>query len=208
MAKVNTEYRARNQNGSNLPVSGSMQGKPTAEAEKLEAVHQGEAIPRKDISQLELADLKATARVSAIRPTPPEFESDYHQYPVIGVRDLDLDLLGILPGSGLNFTAKMLDRDEYLKSERGEEGKRCLMVQLCDQKKAEPKHTFKVCREQSLTFIDRSREIKDAYRHLNHVTNVDRHINVSIRSHSDITARNQALSPYFLKDSWLDEFGD
>ena len=101
-----------------------------------------------------------------------------------------------------------LHRMQYLKTERGEEGKRCLMVQLCDQKKAESKHTFKVCREQSLTFIDRSRKIKNAYRHLNHVTNVDRHVNVSIRSHSDITSRNQALSPYFLKDSWLDEFGD
>ena len=109
---------------------------------------------------------------------------------------------------GISFTGKMLDRDENLKTDRGEEAKRCLMVQLCDQKKAESKHTFKVCREQSLTFIDRSGRIKDAYRHLNHVTNVDRHVNVSIRSHSDITARNQALSPYFLKDSWLDEFGD
>jgi hypothetical protein len=208
MAKAITQYRSTNQSNSKLPVSGSMQGKPTAEAEKLEAVRQGEAIPRKDIAQLELADLKATARVSAQRPTPPEFEHDYHQYPVIGVRDLALDLPGILPGTEIGFTGKMLDRDENLLTERGEVSKRCLMVQLCDQKKAESKHTFKVCREQSLTFIDRSSRIKDAYRHLNHVTNVDRHVNVSIRSHSDITSRNQALSPYFLKDSWLDEFGD
>jgi hypothetical protein len=126
------------------------------------------------------------------------------------VRDLDLDLPGILLGSELHFTGKLLDRDAILKTERGEEDKRCLMVQLCEQKRADSKRTFKACREQALTFMDRALQIKDAYsyRHLNHVTNVDRHINVSIRSHSDITARNQTLSPYFLKDSWLDKFGD
>jgi hypothetical protein len=48
-----------------------MEGKPTAEAEKLEAVRQGEAIPRKDIPGLELSGPKATARVSAQRATPP-----------------------------------------------------------------------------------------------------------------------------------------
>ena len=202
MAKAVTEYRSRpGHQDQKLPVSGSMKGRPTAEAEKLQAVRQGEAIPRKDTPQLALSDLKATARVSAQLETPAEFKADYHQYPVIGVRDLALDLPGILPGSELLFTGKLLDRDENLKTERGEEDKRCLMVQLCDQKKADSKQTFKVCREQALTFMDRALQIKDAYKRLNHITNVDRHINVSIRSHSDITARNQALSPYFLKDS-------
>ena len=207
MDKVITQYRTRSAD-QRLPVSGPMEGKPTAEAEKLEAVRQGEAIPRKDIPQLKLSDVKATARVSAQRATPPELKSDHHQYPAIGVRDLELELPGILPGSELLFTAKLLDRDGNLKPERGEEDKRCLMVQLCEQKKAESKHAFKICREQALTFMDRALRIKDIYRHLNHVTNVDRHFNVSIRSHSDITARNQALSPHFLKESWLDEFGD
>ena len=91
MAKAVTEYRSRpGHQDQKLPVSGSMKGRPTAEAEKLQAVRQGEAIPRKDIPQLALSDLKATARVSAQRETPPEFKSDYHQYPVIGVRDLDV----------------------------------------------------------------------------------------------------------------------
>ena len=208
MAKAITQYRANNQSDQRLPASGSMEGKPTAEAEKLEAVRQGEAVPRKDNPQLELSDLEATARVSAQCDTPSEFKPDHYQYPVVGVRDLDLDLPGILPGSELQFAGKLLDTDETLKTERGEEDKRCLMVQLCEQKKADSKRTFKVCREQAFTFMVRAFQIKDAYRHLDHVTNVDRHINVSIRSHSDITARNQALSPYFLNDSWLDEFGD
>ena len=67
MTKAVTQYRTSHQK---LPVSGSMGGKPTAEAGKLEAVRQGEAIPRKDIPQLGLSDLKATARVSAQRATP------------------------------------------------------------------------------------------------------------------------------------------
>ena len=188
--------------------SGVMEGRPTSETVKLEAVRQGEAIARKDIPQLGLSDLRATAHVSEQRDTPPELKSDYHQYPIIGVRDIDLGLPSVMPGSELRFTGKLLDRDENLNTERGEEEKRCLMVQLCDQKKADSKKTFKRCREQSLIFMDRALHIKDAYRHLNHLTNVDRHINCSIRSHSDITARNQALSPYFLKDSWLEEFGD
>lgn len=187
MAKAITQYRTGNQK---LPVSGYMEGKPTAEAEKLEAVRQGEAIPRKDIPQLGLSDLKATARVSAQRATPPEFRSNHHQYPVVDVRDFELDLPGILPGSELLFTGKLLDRDENLKTERGEEDKRRLMVQLCEQKRADSKRTFKVCREQALTFMDRALRIKDAYMHLNHVTNMGRHINVSIRSHSNITAQN------------------
>ena len=153
MAKAITHYRTSSAD-QKLPVSGSMEGKPTAEAEKLEAVRQGEAIPRKDIPQLGLSDLKATARVSAQRATPPEFRSNHHQYPVVDVRDFELDLPGILPGSELLFTGKLLDRDENLKTERGEEDKRRLMVQLCEQKRADSKRTFKVCREQALTFMD------------------------------------------------------
>jgi hypothetical protein len=52
-----------------------------------------------------------------------------------------------------------------------------------------------------------SASIRNKYNRFNHLTNVDKHINLSIVSHSDLASRNQTLSPYFAKDGWIDEFG-
>ena len=51
-----------------------------------------------------------------------------------------------------------------------------------------------------------SASIRNKYNRFIHLTNVDKHINLSIACHSDLASWNQALSPYFTKDGWIDEF--
>ena len=198
---------AAHANYSNLPKSGKVEGKGAAQAQKLKAILQGEAIPRKDIPQMQLSDLKAHSTVSEAIPPTEAMKLDYHQFPIIGYRKLHMNVPGVLPGTEASFSAMMLDRDEIIPTDRGLESKRCLAVQIFEQKKAESAPTFKKMRQHSIKFISKARHVRDAYSKLNHLTNVDQHINLSVSAHSDIASRNQALSPYFLKDTWLEEFG-
>jgi hypothetical protein len=209
--KSRSEKRAAAEKASpNLPAADKKvegKGGAAADAIKLQAIRQGEAIPRCDIKQLQLSDLKAKATVSAPYEPSEELKADYFQYPVIEVRDLTVEFPGITPGTSLPCTAKMLDRDENLLTERGWENKRCLLVEICELKQVQSAPTFTVLNEQAGTFMANSASIRNKYNRFNHLTNVDKHINVSIVSHSDLASRNQALSPYFTKDGWIDEFG-
>jgi len=191
------------------PADKKVEGKggAAADAIKLQAIRQGEAIPRTDIKQLQLSDLKAKATVSAPYEPSDQLKADYFQYPVIEVRDLTVEFPGITPGTTLPCTAKMLDRDENLLTERGWENKRCLLVEIFELKKAKSAPTFAVLNKQANCFMANSASVRNKYNRFNHLTNVDKHINLSIVSHSDLASRNQALSPYFAKDGWIDEFG-